>query len=170
MTRTDTVYCTEGTADKQYTLTINPVKGGFELVAAYGRRGSTMPRLFRVWYNEARAMAKAKRRASMTTGLTIFTRDREGTECTRHLCPTHAAPYFGADGRFIPLGSAADSVVVTTITPENCTKCRHAEDVASGKVVWRYNGWDWSPKELARREAIILRDGEAEGGRGDWWA
>jgi hypothetical protein len=107
---------------------------------------------------------------TMITGLTIFTKDLEGAECTRHLCPAHAAPYFLPDGQFLPLGSAADLVVVNTITPENCTKCRHAEDVASGKVVWRYNGWDWSPKELARREAIILRDGEAEGGRGDWWA
>ncbi len=42
MIRTDTLYCTEGTADKQYTLTINPVAGGFEVVACYGRRGSTL--------------------------------------------------------------------------------------------------------------------------------
>jgi bifunctional non-homologous end joining protein LigD len=41
-TRTETVYFSDGKSDKQYTLTVNPVAGGFEVVASYGRRGSTL--------------------------------------------------------------------------------------------------------------------------------
>jgi hypothetical protein len=107
-----------------------------------------------------------------TTGLTIFTRDREGTECTRRLCPTHAAPYierYSAPGVCMSALASPDTVMYSATASANCTECRHANDVASGKVVWQHGGWDWSTAELARREAIRLCDG-VEAGRGDWWS
>jgi len=40
--KTQTLYFSDGRSDKQYTLSISQAPGGYNVVAAYGRRGSTL--------------------------------------------------------------------------------------------------------------------------------
>ena len=112
MIRTDTLYCTEGTADKQYTLTINPVAGGFEVVACYGRRGSTLAqqnktpepvtmeaatKLYEKILHEklAKGYRPGADAAPMAKDSATIAPTKQGFAITRNPCPSCGEPPFG---------------------------------------------------------------------------